>query len=573
MDGFFIRVQHFIQLAIFLGAIVGANAQGVIPIGKIQGAAHQSPLTGQKVKTEGIVTEVETNGFYLQSAVPDKFSETSDAIYVYQRNTKVTVGNRLRVEGLVDEWEPGNRKNQNLTLTQLRAKNIRILSRQVALPRPVVLDHVLRDFPENIKTPGSRFDPKFYAMDFWESLEHMRVVVNHSMVIGPRSRYNGIAVRVARARTGPITKKGGLKLTGFDSNPARILVALKPENAHTYNTGDRIRIPIQGLVTYSRGNFKVVTTIEATAPTLAKVSARHSPSIPPGALTIATFNVENLFPQSPDEKFTALANIITGELQSPSIVGLQEIQDNSGPQNDGEVDADVTLNKLILFIEKSHGPAYKFTQINPANGADGGWFGGNIRNAFLYNPDVVNLKKSYLLRHPSFNRSEERNYTATRKPLIAEFNFSNKELVVINCHLRSKIGDSSNYGSLLPPVRYSEPQRMAQTRQIQAHLTQIKSTRPQVGIVVLGDMNDFEFSPPLRELSREGNLLNLVDTLPIEDRYTYIFQGMSQVLDHILVTPDLAKEAGIFIANVNSDISVKLRFSDHDPLLAWFKIP
>ena len=114
---------------------------------------------------------------------------------------------------------------------------------------------------------------------------------------------------------------------------------------------------------------------------------------------------------------------------------------------------------------------------------------------------------------------------------------------------------SSNYGSLLPPVRYSEPQRMAQTRQIQAHLTQIKSTRPQVGIVVLGDMNDFEFSPPLRELSREGNLLNLVDTLPIEDRYSYIFQGMSQVLDHILVTPDLAKEAGIFIANVNADIS------------------
>ncbi len=565
-------MKPVIQLTVLLAFVAEACVQAVIPIGKIQGAAHQSPLEGREVTTEGIVTAVDENGFYLQSAQPDKFSETSEAIYVYRRNSKVEVGNRLRLEGRVEEWKWGNKEDHNLTLTQLRGKNIRILSRRVALPGPMILDTLLRYYPEAIKKPGSPFDPNVNAMDFWESLEHMRVVIRDPMVIGPRSPYNEIAVRVARAGTGPVTKKGGLKLESFQANPARILVALNPGNEESYNTGDRIRIPIEGVVTYSFASFKIVPTAITGPPTPAKAPTPQVPSIPHRALTMASFNVENLFPGSPDEKFAALADIITGPLQSPSIVGLQEIQDNSGPADDNVIDADATLKKLIRFIREAQGPDYRFTQINPFNRADGGWPGGNIRNAFLYDAQEVDWKTSYVLRHASFNGSKARNYTGTRKPLVAEFTFGNKEFIVINCHLRSKRGDAPTYGSLRPPVRFTEPQRLEQTRRIRAHVVQLRANRPQAGIVVLGDLNDFEFSPPLRELSRKGDLFNLVEALPVEDRYTYIFQGMSQALDHILVTPDLARRAGIFIAHVNADKSVQLRSSDHDPLLAWFQL-
>lgn len=568
-DNLFIGVKPVIQLTVLLAFVAEACAQAVIPIGEIQGAAHRSPLEGREVTTEGIVTAVDKNGFCLQSARPDKFSETPEAIYVYWPNSNVEVGNLLRIDGRVEEWKWGKEEDHNLTLTQLRGKNIDILSKRVALPGPMVLDTLLRNIPEAIKKPGSSFDPGLNAMDFWESLEHMRVVFRDSMVIGPRSPYDEIAVRAARAGPGPVTKKGGLKLTRFDSNSARVLVALRPENEHAYNTGDRIRIPIEGVVTYSFGNFKVVTTKVTSPPTPAKAPTPQVPSIPDRALTIASFNVENLFPGSSDEKFAALAAIVTGQLQSPSIVGLQEIQDNSGPADDGVVNAAATLKKLIRFIREARGPNYRFTQINPFDRADGGRPGSNIRNAFLYDPQEVNWKSSYLLRHASFDRSEE-NYTGTRKPLVAEFDFEENELIVINCHLRSKRGDAPSYGFPRPPNRITEPQRLEQTRRVRAHVAQLRAKRPQAGIVVLGDLNDFEFSPPLRELSGKGGLINLVETLPVEARYTYIFQGMSQALDHILVTPDLARRAGIFIAHVNADKSVQLRSSDHDPILAWF---
>ena len=565
-------MRPFCLLITFLALGVEACAQGVTPIEEIQGKAHQSPLLGRTVVTEGIVTKLNKNGFYLQSAQPDERLETSDALFVYSPDAEVMVGNRLRVEGRVDEWRPRNTQDTNLTITQIRSRNIRILSEQVELPDPVILNHRLRDFPETIKIPGSPFDPRINAVDFWESLEHMRVVIRDSMVIGPRNSYDQMAVRVAQTETGPITRRGGLKLDQFEANPARILVQLDEQNDGDYHTGDRIEQTIEGVLGYSFGSFKVIPSTAIPSATPATRPTRSAPSIPEQALSIASFNVENLSPQSPREKFAGLAEIIVDELRSPSIVGLQEIFDNSGRSDDGVVDADITLNALIQSIVEAGGPNYDFAQINPGNRADGGYRGGNIRNAFLYDPKAVTLKRQYRLEHRSFNASKERNFTGTRKPLLAEFEFGRKAFILINCHLNSKYGDSPNYGPHWPAVRHSERQRLDQARLIRAHVAQIKANRPQAGIVALGDFNDFEFSPVMRELTGDGNLVNLIETLPVEDRYTYIYQGMSQTLDHILVSPDLARNAGIFIARVNADKSARLRVSDHDPLLAWFRI-
>ena len=58
---------------------------------------------------------------------------------------------------------------------------------------------------------------------------------------------------------------------------------------------------------------------------------------------------------------------------------------------------------------------------------------------------------------------------------------------------------------------------------------------------MLGDLNDFEFSPTARDLEG-GGADNLIDTLPKEERYTYVFDGNSQALDHILVSDNSASE-------------------------------
>jgi len=90
---------------------------------------------------------------------------------------------------------------------------------------------------------------------------------------------------------------------------------------------------------------------------------------------------------------------------------------------------------------------------------------------------------------------------------------------------------------------------------------------PNANVVVLGDLNDFEFSDTLVILKGAG-LTDLVETLPPEERYTYVFEGNSQVLDHILITPNLAQNATVEydIVHVNAEFADQV--SDHDPEVA-----
>ena len=59
-------------------------------------------------------------------------------------------------------------------------------------------------------------------------------------------------------------------------------------------------------------------------------------------------------------------------------------------------------------------------------------------------------------------------------------------------------------------------------------------------MIVLGDINDFEFSQTV-ELLEGGVLTTLMDTLPKAERYSYVFEGNSQVLDQILVSNPLLR--------------------------------
>lgn len=550
--------------------LIGISCQAIehVPIGRIQGSDHRSPYEGSTVSTAGIVTRVYKNGFIIQSSEADASPETSEAVYVFQKDTPVLSGSELSITGKVEEWAPGGEESYNLTLTQIRADKVRRIRNNVSLPKPIILNYLLAGYPRAVKLPGSPFDTARNALDFWEAMEHMRVVVLNATVVGPRTRFGEMAVRVPEGPAEPSTIRGGVKLTGYDFNPARVLVALSPDNVFPYNTGDRIRDTIHGNVTYSFGNYKVGSSKALSAPEPMPLPGAADFKIPKNALTLATFNVENLYPELPDEKFQSLAKIVVQSLRSPDILALQEIHDNSGPENNTVLNADQTLKKLIHCIELAGGPRYRFLQINPQNNNDGGWPGANIRNAYLYR-NTMKLGKSYLLQDPVFNKSDSNGYSGTRKPLVAYFKHGEQKLIFINCHLKSKGGDSPTFGSLLPAVRFSDTQRIAQTRVIRSHLDQLGNEYPDAGIIVLGDMNDFEFSPSIENLTRGQGLINLVDTVPLADRYTYIYQGYSQVLDHILVSPKLADRTSTRILHLNADFSDGRRASDHDPILAW----
>ena len=89
---------------------------------------------------------------------------------------------------------------------------------------------------------------------------------------------------------------------------------------------------------------------------------------------------------------------------------------------------------------------------------------------------------------------------------------------------------------------------------------------PEANVIVLGDLNDFEFSDTVTILEG-GALTSLMHTLPQEERYSYVFDGNSQVLDQILVSDDLATPRPEYDSvHVNAEFADQA--SDHDPQIA-----
>ena len=84
-------------------------------------------------------------------------------------------------------------------------------------------------------------------------------------------------------------------------------------------------------------------------------------------------------------------------------------------------------------------------------------------------------------------------------------------------------------------------------------------------VLIAGDFNDYEYSKPLRVFDKAG-LRNLTFKLSENDRYSMIYAGNAQLLDHILISGSFYERAEYEIMHVNSDFCNKA--SDHDPAVA-----
>jgi hypothetical protein len=264
-------------------------------------------------------------------------------------------------------------------------------------------------------------------------------------------------------------------------------------------------------------------------------------------LTVLTLNTFNLDPKVEDPqkvkdprrdvdddvgdgRFASLGRTVAVEAAAPSIVALQEIQDEDGAEISDTVRADRTYALLIAEIRRAGGPGYDWADIPPAPDADGGQPGGNIRNAFLYDPQRVQLVEGSLRRlgvdAPEFEGS--------RKPLAARFRRvgGRGELEVINVHLASK---RHQHGLFDPDTPGFDPRgelRVLQAKGIGEHLARLRTDG--IDYYVTGDFNDFEFSDTLRALTGDHST-NLTDRVPAAQRYDYNHRGICQALMHGVV--------------------------------------
>jgi hypothetical protein len=158
-------------------------------------------------------------------------------------------------------------------------------------------------------------------------------------------------------------------------------------------------------------------------------------------------------------------------------------------------------------------------------------------------------------------------WAASRKPLAGEFKANGKTLFVIATHFNSKGGDQPLFGRFQPPTRSSEVQRHAQAQVVNSFVDSILAADRHANIVVLGDINDFEFSETVQILSG-GVITSLMETLPKQERYSYVFEGNSQVLDQVLVSDNVLDNFFVDYDPVHVNSEFADQASDHDPQLA-----
>jgi hypothetical protein len=561
----------------------------------IQGASHVSPLVGKKVDTTGVVTAVASDGLWIQDPTPDADPATSEGIHVYIDAAPTVVrGDAVDVVGTVSEFRPGSDAD-NLSTTEIDSPTVTVTGTGASVPAPVVIGPGGRIAPPVARTdsPGdveasTTFDPAHNALDFYESLEGMLVEIDNAQAVGPTSSFDELPV-IPPNTAATRTPRGGVLYSYDTPNAQRVLLSPSMAPVPQANVGDTLPGATTGVLDYNFSNWYIDVL---ASPTLKSggIKPETTRKQLPLELAVATYNVENLAPSDPQSKFDALAAGLVHNLSSPDIVSLEEIQDNSGATDDGTVAANVTLDKLVAAIAAAGGPKYQYREIDPVNDTTGGEPGGNIRVAFLFRTDrgvsfvdrpggdattAVGVTKrngrAELSVSPGVIDPSSSAWDASRRPLVGEFTYLGRELIVVGNHFISKGGDQPLMGRFQPPARDSEAQRHQQAQEVLSFVDQIKAANRNAAVVVLGDLNDMEFSDTANILTSDGFLTDLPRTLPQAERYSYVFEGNSEVLDHILISSSLSHALYQYdVVHINAEFANQT--SDHDPQVVRFPL-
>jgi uncharacterized protein len=149
-------------------------------------------------------------------------------------------------------------------------------------------------------------------------------------------------------------------------------------------------------------------------------------------------------------------------------------------------------------------------------------------------------------------------------------------IVVINVHQRSLSGIEGSDG---PRIR---AKRNEQAVRLSRFIDSLQNGEPGVKLIVLGDFNAFEFTdgyvdvmgqvtgsldpagallPATDEVSTD--LINQTTNLPEPERYTFVFEGNAQSLDHVLTSQSLTPWVrGVQHSRGNADVPAAF---DDDP--------
>jgi len=621
-----------------LGTITNDDGATFTRIHDIQGSGAASPLAGTSVTTRGIVTGVKSNGFFIQEAdaTVDADPATSEGITVFTSSAPpaaAAVGNLVEVTGTVSEFVPSADLLQP-PLTEITAPTVTVLSTGNLLPTPVELTTT---FPD----PAGAFDQLERVESMRVSVSSLTVVgptlgtVNEpSATAVSTGVFYGVVTGVARPfrepgipAPDPAPSGGGSipPIPRFDSNPERIRVdsdGLVGGIARDAGAGT-VASDLVGPLDYSFRTYTILPDPGLALPITGGPVATPAAAAAANEFTIACYNIERFFDTVNDPAIgepvltSAAFNMrlnkaslaIRNFLRTPDILGVEEVENLSTLQ---ALAARISSDAVAAGQPDPEYDAF-LVEGNDVGGIDVGFLvktapvaGATPRVSVT---QVAQERANTLFVNPDASTS----LLNDRPPLrltgvVHHANGASFPVTVIVNHLRS-LNDvnSEDPGSSGWPT---DGARVRAKRQEQAEdLADLVQDRqaadPNERIVLVGDFNAFEVNDglvhsmgviagtpaPDNQTAVPGDgidlvnpdLVNLVTTPPPAERYSYVFDGNAQNLDHILINAPLVASTvarrlehpridADFPETARNDGTTAVRLSDHDPVVAYFRV-
>lgn len=160
-----------------------------------------------------------------------------------------------------------DRQQTDLKTTQINVRDdqggkVDVIKTSVALPEPIKIDPLKMSFSNIDSDHLQTFNPTIDAIDFWESIEGMRVEVGDVKAVSPQEHGDLVTVLKDEQTN---TLHGGVRFEEGNANPNRIQFRLEPNGtARDFEvaTGDTFKGPITGIVGYSYQNFKIYVPLD-----------------------------------------------------------------------------------------------------------------------------------------------------------------------------------------------------------------------------------------------------------------------------------------------------------------------
>ena len=529
-----------------------------VNIHTIQGSDDVSPLLGQDVEVQGIITAVapQLKGFFIQEEAEDMDGnpKTSEGLFVFsQILPDIEVGHIVSVRGKVQE---------HFGMTQMRAIGV---SRPCGKEEP-------SSFPL-ILPLADTFD--------WESIEGMKVVINEPTVVLNTyhyTRYNQLTIgnqllmqpteihvpesqEVEELKA--LNARSKVIIDDLANGAPSIQELLIPIHANnSLRIGSRIE-SVSGVVDFSFEQFRIRMT------EVLRVKRAPRPAMPEleAPLKIASFNVLNLFngdglgggfptkrgADTMEEYSLQLEKIINTLIaMDADVIGLNELEnDGFGPES--------SIAQLTNALNTKIGEnAYDYIgKGQEVYGSD------TISVGILYRPNSVTpVDQLNVLTSQNSPADEKGPLFDSRRnrpsftQLFADNRTQQRFVVNVN-HLKSK-------GSPCGPDDDSEQQANCngtRTRAAEGLSHWLKNKYPTQPIFIVGDLNSYAMEDPLTTFAKHG-FSNLVHQFN-DGSYTYSFRGEIGTLDYVLANT-LAKASitDAIVWNANAAEPVVFDYND-----------